>query len=256
MPLGLTLGGFFFCTSKTDVTAPQQCGAATAFSSSFNRVNGVGYNTADNTAGDPWQFIGASFEGVGTSSFISLNSLTSPDGIDDGDQIQIAHCDENGTPFMKDYEYWDGDGWVDLETSEPVGDEVGFELGHAAWFISSSPKSITTAGQVKNVPHIHTFTEPWTIVCGAFPVDFCPNGQNISWGCLDGDQIQVAHCDENGTPYMKDYEYWDGDGWVDLETSETLDADFALVAAGKGFWFITASPEDSSFTEVSPLANK
>ena len=218
-------------------------------------ANVVGYNTAQNNS-EAWQFIGASFQNVSDGGLITLNSLNSPEGIEDGDQIQIAHCDEDGVTYMTDYEYWDGDGWVDLESSEPVGDEVGFELGHGAWFFSATPKSITTAGQVKGENHIHTFTEPWTVITSAFPGNFCPNSENVSWGCLDGDQIQVPFCDEDGVTSMTDYEYWDGDGWVDLSSSEVLDPDFALVQAGRGFWFFTGSPAESSFTEVSPIATK
>ena len=218
--------------------------------------NVVGYNTADNTAGDPWQFIGASFECVGDGNMLTLNSLACPQGLSEGDQIQMSFCDEKGLTHMTGYEYWEGDGWVDPESGEPVGDDVGLELGRAAWFISSDAKQITTAGEVKKVNHIHVFTEPWTIVSSAFPGSFCPNSENISWGCAEGDQIQVPWCDEKGLTHMTGYEYWEGDGWVDPESGEPLDADFAIATAGKGFWFIITSgdPDTVTFSEVSPLA--
>ena len=78
-------------------------------------------------------------------------------------------------------------------------------------------------------------------------------------GCVegfeDGDQIQKSYLNENGLIKMKVYEYWDGDGWADPDSSEVLDPDFAINTADKGFWFITADPENVSFTEVSPLAD-
>ena len=219
-------------------------------------MNGVGYNTAQNDAGDNMQFIGASFMAMGDADMLTLNSLTCPQGLAEGDQIQMAYCDEDGLTHMTSYEYWDGDGWVDPEAYESVGDTVGFKLGSAAWFISSEPKQITTAGEVKNSTHIHTFTDPFTIVCSAFPGGFYPNSENVSWGCGEGDQIQVPWCDEDGLAHMTSYEYWDGDGWVDPEAFEALAPDFAITTAGKGFWFIIVSGEPNivSFSEVSPIA--
>ena len=236
------------------VTAPQQCGAATAFTPSPSRLNGVGYNTALNVE-DPWQFIGASFECIGEAGMITLDELTSPEGIEDGDQIQMSFTDDFGRTQMKGYEYWGGDGWADPDSGEIIGDSVGFTLGQGAWFISASPKSITTAGGVKKENHIHPITEPWSINASAFPTDFCPNSENVSWGCNDGDQIQVPFTDEKGRTQMKGYEYWAGDGWADPDSGEILEADFAVQTAGKGFWFITGEPEGVTFTEVSPLAD-
>ena len=106
MPLGLTLGGFFFCTSKTDVTAPQQCGAATAFSSSFNRVNGVGYSTTDNSAEDTSFIFGAPFSGIATKGVISFKDLACPQDFEDDDQIQTAYTDENGITRLYGYVYF------------------------------------------------------------------------------------------------------------------------------------------------------
>lgn len=217
------------------------------------KSNVVGYNSTEAVMNENMTFIGASFEKVGEGEIITLNSLTSPQEIVDGDQIQMANTDEDGLVYMTDYEYWDGDGWVDLASSEPVGDTIGFKIGQAAWFLSSEPKSITVSGQVKKENHIHTFTDSMTIITSAFPVNFCPNGENVSWGCLDSDQIQVPWTDNDGLVHMTDYEYWDGDGWVDLSTSEALDPEFPIVKAGKGFWFITSDPTSSSFAEVSPL---
>ena len=199
-------------------------------------------------------FVGASFECIGEGSMITLNSITSQEGIVDGDQIQMAYTDEEGLVHMKGYEFWDGDGWADPDSGDIVGDDVGFTLGQAAWFISAEPKSITMAGGVKKANHTHTFVDPMTIITSAYPVNFCPNSENVSWGCLDGDQIQVPWCDELGLNHMKGYEYWDGDGWADPDSGDILEADFAVQTAGKGFWFITADPASVTFSEVSPLA--
>lgn len=152
------------------------------------------------------------------------------------------------------YEYWDGDGWADLDMMEPVDDTVGLFIGSGAWYVSSSPKSITIAGEVKKGFHIHTFTDPLSIVASAFPMDFCPNSANVSWGCSDGTQIQVPFTEAaSGLTKLKMYEYWDGDGWADLDLMEPIDAGCAITTAGKGFWFVTSDPASTSFTEVGPL---
>lgn len=200
-------------------------------------------------------FIGASFEDVSSGTFIPLSALTCVEGFEDGDQIQTSSVDENGIVRFTTYEYWAGDGWVDISSSEVVEDDVGFALGKGAWFCSASTaKQITIAGAVKKSSHIHTFTEPWTIISSAFPVEFCPNSADVAWGCLDNDQIQVPYLDANKIVHFTTYEYWEGDGWVDISTSNVLDADFAVTTIGKGFWYITSKPASVSFTEVSPLA--
>lgn len=179
------------------------------------------------------------------------------EGIEDGDQIQISSVDQSGIVQFKTYEYWDGDGWMDLDQSSYAGDTVGFSLGEGAWFFSpSGAKHLTTSGQVKKGYHIHTFQDTWSINVSAFPVNFCPNSENISWGVADGDQIQTSSVDESGIIQFHTYEYWEGDGWADLETSSPIDADTVVVTPGKGFWIIlnNTAPEDASFTEVSPIA--
>ena len=93
-----------------------------------------------------------------------------------------------------------------------------------------------------------------SVIVSAFPVGFCPNNENISWGCLDGDQLQVSFMEGTAINF-KIYEYWDGDGWADPNTGDILDPDFAINTPGKGFSYITADPENVSFTEVSPLAD-
>ena len=228
----------------------------TAFSPPTGLLNGVGYNTTEKIDTDTWQFVGASFECVGDGDMLTLNSISCPQGLAEGDQIQMSWCDEDGLTHMTGYEYWEGDGWVDPDSFEPIGDDVGFKLGRAAWFISGEAKQITMAGGVKKSNHIHTFVEPWTIVSSAFPGAFYPNSANVSWGCGEGDQIQVPWCDEDGLTHMTGYEYWEGDGWVDPDSFEPLADDFAIATAGKGFWFIITSgdPESVTFSEVSPLA--
>ena len=198
-------------------------------------------------------FIGASFANVG-GGFLPLSSLACVEGFEDGDQIQTSFVDGSGIVGFTTYEYWDGDGWVDPSSGEVVADEIGFSLGKGAWFVSTSAKQITTSGEVKNTNHIHTFEETLTIKTSAFPGEFCPNSANVSWGSLDGDQIQVPFVDENGIVNFTTYEYWDGDGWVDPSSGEVLAADFAITGAGKGFWYVTSDPASVSFTEVSPIA--
>lgn len=197
-------------------------------------------------------FVGASFENVGAGTYIPLSAITCVEGFADGDQFQKSFMDEGYLNF-KVFEYWDGDGWVDPDSGEVVGDDIGFTVGEGAWFVSSEPKQLTFAGGVKKENHIHTFVETMTVIVSAFPIGFCPNSANVSWGCLDGDQLQTPYF-ENSYLNFKVYEYWDGDGWVDPDSGEVLDPDFAINTAGKGFWYITADPENVSFSEVSPLA--
>ena len=203
---------------------------------------------------DTQTFIGASFLDLDGRAVLPFNSLACPQGFDDGDGIQIASLDESGLVQFKVYEYWAGEGWADPDEMELVGDDVGFSLGQAGWFVSSVPKQITTGGNVKNSSHIHTFTDTMTCVVSAFPAAFCPNSANVSWSCEDSDSMQVPIQDEDGIIIFKVYEYWAGEGWADPDEMEVLDADFAIASAGKGFWVIVADPSTASFTEVSPIA--
>ena len=177
------------------------------------------------------------------------------EGFEDGDQIQKAHVDQYGIVSFKVYEYWLGDGWADQDLMDVVGDDVGFSLGEAAWFISGTAKQITTAGGVKKTPHTHTFNQTWSVVSSAFPINFCPNSADVSWAAQDGDQIQVPWVDDYGIVQFNAYEYWTGEGWADSAAMELLDADSVITTAGKGFWYITSNPADVSFAEVSPIAD-
>lgn len=215
----------------------------------------MGYVTTEKVDSDFCTFIGASFQDVANGIYIPFSSLSCVEGFEDGDQIQKAYVDGNGLVGFTVYEYWDGDGWVDPSSGNVVGDTTGFAVGEAAWFLSSAAKQITTAGAVKKANHIHTFTETSSVISSAFPMPFCPNSASVSWGSIDGDQIQVPYVDGNGIVNFTTYEYWDGDGWVDPSSGDVLAADFAVTTAGKGFWFITAAPESVSFAEVSPLAD-
>ena len=146
------------------------------------------------------------------------------------------------------------DGWLDTEEYAPCGDDVGLALGQSAWLISAGePKSVTTAGAVRNTNAIRTFTETSSLISSAFPTPFYPNGANVSWGTQSGDQIQVAYTDENGFSQFTVYEYDEADGWLDTEEYAPLEADTAVVGPGIGFWLILQDAS-STFTEVSPLA--
>ena len=199
-------------------------------------------------------FVGASFENVGEGEFIPLSAIQCVEGFEDGDQFQTSFMNEKGIVNFKVYEYWDGDGWADLDEMEVVGDDVGFTPGQAAWFISITPKKLTFAGGVIKENFTHTFTEAMTIAVSAFPIPFCPNSENVSWGCNDGDQIQTSFMNEKGIVNFKVYEYWDGDGWADLDEMDVIASDCVVATPGKGFWFITSNPENVTFSEVSPLA--
>ena len=226
----------------------------TASSPSPCRLNGVGYNNTEAIAGENSTFVGASFQNVGEGTFIPFSAIKCVEGFADGDQFQKSYVSEEGFIRFNTYEYWDGDGWVDPSTSEVIGDDIGFAVGEGAWFVSTEPKQLTFSGEVRKANYIHTFTEPSTVIVSAFPTDFCPNSANVSWACLDGDQMQVPYINEGGYVRFTTYEYWDGDGWVDPTTSEVLDPDFAINTTGKGFWYVTTDPENVSFTEVSPIA--
>ena len=185
-----------------------------------------------------------------------MSALTSPQGLETYDQVQKAYTDGEGVTQLRTYEYDENDGWLDMEDNyTPCGDTEGFELGTSAWFISAGEaKSITTSGAVKSGNKVHAFTETSVLCASAFPVDFCPNSANVSWGIETYDQIQVAYTDGEGVTQLRTYEYDENDGWLDMEDNyRTLEATESVVKAGQGFWLILQDAA-STFTEVSPLA--
>lgn len=213
----------------------------------------VGYNQTAATE-DTSILIGASFEAVGGGTFLPLSALTATPALENDDQIQVAYTDEDGLTQFTIYIYDETDGWLDTENFEPCGDTFGLELGQSAWFISAGePKKITTAGAVKNSNAIRTFTEPSALITSAFPVPFCPNSENVSWGVQNDDQIQTAYTDEDGLTQFTIYIYDESDGWLDTENFEPLGATQSIVDTGIGFWLILQDAS-STFTEVSPLA--
>lgn len=179
---------------------------------------------------------------------IPFSALSSPEGLEDEDAIQVAYTDERGLTKMHDFVYF-GE-WYN-EDMDPVNDDDGIPLGGSAWFISSgNPKTITTSGEVRKGNYIHTFTEPSALISSAFPQKFCPNSANVSWGVSDETSIQTAYTDERGLTKMHDYVYF-GE-WYN-EDMDPLAADDAIVNAGTGFWIILVDPSET-FSEVSPLA--
>ena len=219
----------------------------TAFSPSASRLNGVGYNTTANEAGDAAFIFGASFNSMAVDGVIPFKDLVCPEGFEDDDQIQTPYTDEQGFTQLRNYYYF-GE-WLD-ENYDSVADTDGVELGKSAWFVTSSAKTITTAGEVKKGNFIHTFTETADMVTSAFPVPFCPNSENVSWGVSDDTQIQTAYTDESGFTQLRNYYYF-GE-WLD-ENYDSLAADDAVVGPGVGFWFLIGDATET-FTEVSPLA--
>ena len=215
----------------------------------------MGYNTTPTTE-DSSIIVGASFTAVDGTGFVPFSALTSPQGLVTDDQIQKAYTDGNGLTQLKTFVYDEDDGWLDTEEGyEPCGDTEGLDLGTSVWFVSAGgAKSITTSGAVKSGTKTHTFTEKSVLCSSAFPVDFCPNSANVSWGIETDDQIQVAYTDDNHITQLRTYVYDEDDGWLDAEDGyRTLDANEPLVAAGQGFWLILQDAA-STFTEVSPIA--
>ena len=76
------------------------------------------------------------------------------------------------------------------------------------------------------------------MITSAFPVPFCPNSENVSWGVQNDDQIQTAYTDEDGLTQFTIYIYDESDGWLDTENFEPLGATQSIVDTGIGFWLI------------------
>ena len=223
--------------------------AGVAMATDVTSANVVGYNTTDNTAEDSSFIFGASFSGLSTKGIVAFKDLASPQGFEDGDQIQTAFTDEAGLTQLYMYSYFSE--WLD-ENYDPVADDAGIPLGGSAWFISAGdPKTITTSGEVEKQNFIHTFTESSALIASAFPTAFCPNSENVAWGVSDGAMIQTAFTDESGLTQLYMYSYF-GE-WLD-ENYDTVPADSAIAPAGTGFWIILADPSET-FSEVSPIAD-
>ena len=140
------------------------------------------------------------------------------------------------------------------EDMDPVSDADGVRQGGSAWFVSASgtPKTVTVAGEVKKTNHIHTFTESSELISSAFPVPFCPNSADVSWGVSDETQIQTAYTDERGITQMYVYVYF-GE-WYN-EDMDPVAEDEAIAQPGAGFWIILQDATET-FSEVSPLAKE
>ena len=211
-----------------------------------SRLNGVGYNTTANIDEYSSIIFGASFNDIANPGVIPFTALNCPEGFEDEDQIQTPYTDERGVTKM--HVYWYFGEWLDEEYN-PVEENAGIALGKAAWFLSSSAKHITTSGEVKKGNHIHTFTESSELVTSAFPVAFCPNSENVSWGVSDESQIQTAYTDERGVTKM--HVYWYFGEWLDEEYN-TLDPEVSVAGPGDGFWLLLSDASET-FTEVCPL---
>ena len=209
-------------------------------------MNGVGYNTTENPAQNSSIIFGASFANVAGGDLIPFSALTCPEGLEDEDQIQTPYTDERGLTQMNIYVYF-GE-WLDSEYN-PLDPGAGLNVGSSAWFLSSNAKSITTAGEVKKGNFIHTFTESSQLVSSAFPVAFCPNSENVTWGVSDETQIQTPYTDDRGLTQMNVYVYF-GE-WMDADYN-SLAADQAVAQPGDGFWLLLNDATET-FAEVSPL---
>ena len=150
---------------------------------------------------------------------------------------------------MNVYFYF-GEQWLDSDYS-PVAETDGIDLGKSAWFLTTSAKSITTAGQVRKENFTHTFTETSQLVVSAFPGAFYPNSANVSWGINNETQIQTPYVDDDGLTQMNVFFYF-GE-WMDSDYS-TIAADYAVAQSGDGFWLLMSDASET-FSEVSPLAD-
>ena len=218
----------------------------------------MGYNTTQNNT-DPDVIFSAAFEQLNEQGILPFNSLqVSGDGLEDDDYIETAHFDEEvGGTVLDAYVYYVGEGWYDLQKGYSlIDDTVGLKLGESAWYMSSTPKTVTTAGQVYSQDFkIHTFVEPDTLVASAYPVPFCPNSANVSWAIGDDTYIETSRFDEEvGGTMLDPYVYYNGEGWYTPGYQLMAPTD-SLAAPGVGFWLmLSEDPAECSFTEVSPLA--
>lgn len=207
----------------------------------------IGYNTTRNEAEDNAFIFGASFNSLSVNGIVPFKDIDSPQGFDDDDQIQTAYTDERGFTQLYVYSYF-GE-WLD-ENYDSVPDDAGIPVGGSAWFLSTSPKTVTTSGEVLKNNFTHTFTEPSSLVVSAFPTAFCPNSENVSWGVSDDTQIQTAYTDERGFTQLYVYSYF-GE-WLD-ENYDSVPSEQAIVGPGVGFWLLLQDVADT-FSEVSPVA--
>ena len=226
-------------------------GAAFAETTSITSANVVGFNTNANDAEEVQTFIGASFFTVGGDESLPLNALQCAEGFEDGDQIQTSFIVDGLIDFVAyDYDSFEG-GWC-LD-GDLIDDSVTIGLGQGAWLITSEPKHLVTAGQVKSDNKVRTLTEVQQVVCSLYPVPFCPNGANVSWNVEDGAQIQTSFITEDGLIDFVAYDYDSFEGGWCLD-GDLLDADFAVVKPGEGFWLLFGDDfADYDFTETSPL---
>ena len=185
----------------------------------------------------------------------------------DYDNIQRSYTNPKGRTALRDYYYFtkeggfDNTGWHD-ENWDYIGDTEYFPRGMGAWFSGDDgPKNVTHSGEVKKGHFIHTFTDPMTFTCSAYPTAFKPNSANVSWlGVGDYDNIQIAYTKPNGRTALRDFYYFTVDGgfeadaWYDEDWS-LLDADAVVAGPGEGFWFSPNDPASATFTEVSPLGD-
>ena len=215
--------------------------------------NVVGYAATPNEAEEVQTFIGASFFKTGGSDeVLPINDLQCVEGFEYGDQLQTSFITEDMLIDFITYEYDDYEGGWCLD-GDLVDETAVLELGQGAWFATSEPKHLQTAGTVKATNKVRTLTEIQQVVCSLYPVPFCPNGPNVSWNVEYGAQIQTSFIADGGMIDFITYEYDDYEGGWCLD-GDLIDPDFAVVQAGEGFWLAFGDGfADMDFTETSPL---
>ena len=205
--------------------------------------------------------LGCTFEAVGTTDGVTLNSLQGE--FVDADELQVASLNDQGITEFTSYYYFtedggmvDADGWYNGDF-ESIGDTVRIPVGSAFWFIAENAKGVTVAGQVHLGEYTHTITDKKSMVCSAFPVAFNPN-VNCTWdGFVDADEIQVAKVNEQGITEFTSCYYFtedggmvDEDGWYNGDFEKITEP---IAAAGQGFWLMLEDPSGHVFKETSPV---
>ena len=241
-------------------------------------ANVVGYNTLDEKI--PMVMVGISFSDLTSTDGVRIGDIKGDFVQNDRFMAVSSYYDDEEEDTMLDfttYTYRNGkSGWGWYNKSNSLANDVRIKQGTALYFSSQNMENpeditaLTVAGQVDKLAYTHpTFTEPYMMVCSAFPTGFNPNDlTRVEFtGLAQNDRIMVESSyyddeEEDSILEFTTYTYRNGkSGWCWYDKTNNA-VSKSIVNPGQGF-YLSLDPDDGerdysevTLKEYSPLAPK